>query len=221
MIDPGQGGPSGSGPLLSWSISLAMRAQGDGAAKIPKRLRCQFREPGNDGEGDRAEAHGEMRALADLIQQPRGEDADEEHDPEDQLHGGEPSTEQPAAADAERDARRGAEAEDERAFSIGQGKQEPGDAADEPCAGLAAHDADDDWSADAEEGERAAAKIEMQNLSDGVGSPHETGAGLLRALGQIGWPDVTTFMRSGKNRRIAAAPLPKTPEPCSRARPIF
>ena len=37
----------------------------------------------------------------------------------------------PPDADAERDARRRAEAGDERAFSIGQGEQEPGDAADQ------------------------------------------------------------------------------------------
>ena len=44
-------------------------------------------------EGDRAEAHGEVRALADLIEQPRGEDADEEHDPENRLHACKPNTE--------------------------------------------------------------------------------------------------------------------------------
>ena len=111
-------------------MSLATRHSATVPAKYQRVSGAESLEAGNDGEGDRAEAHGEMRALADLIEQSRGEDADEEHDPEDRLHTREPSTEQPADADAERDARRRAEAGDERAFGIGEREQEPGDAAD-------------------------------------------------------------------------------------------
>ena len=66
-----------------------------------------------------------------------------------------------------------------------------------PRAGLAAHHADHDRRADADEGERAAAKIEMQDPREGV-----------RALGQIGWwrRDVAHERRNG--RRLAALPLP-------------
>ncbi len=191
-------------------MSLAIRHRRDGAGEIPKGLRRQLREAGNDGEGDRAEAHGEMRALADLIEQPRGEDAGEEHDPEQRLHGREPSAEQAADANAERDARRGAEAGDERAFGIGQREQEPGDAADQPRAGLTAQHADHHGRADADEGERAAAEVERQKLRDGVGGPHQTGAGWLRALRQIGGRcDVVHRVRN--SRRLAAVPLAETP----------
>ena len=175
-------------------MSLATRHKRDGAGEIPQRLRRQFRQPGNDGEGDRAEAHGEMRTLADAIEQPRGEDAGEEHDPEDRLPAGEPSTEQAADADAERDARRRAEAGDERAFGVGEREQKPGDAADQTRAGMAAHHADDDWSADADEGERAAAKIERQDRSEGA-----------RALRHIGWWRCDVAHGRGNGRRVAAA----------------
>ena len=102
------------------------------------------------------------------------------------MHTREPSTEQPAAANAKRDACRRAEAGDERAFGIGEREQEPGDAADQPRAGLAAQDADDDRSADADEGERAAAKIEMQDPSEGM-----------QALGKSGGGDVASVMSAG------------------------
>ena len=52
-------------PVAELIDEFGDEAQRDGAGEIPKGLRRQFREAGNDGEGDRAEAHGEMRALAD------------------------------------------------------------------------------------------------------------------------------------------------------------
>ena len=114
-----------------------------------------------------------MRALADLIEQPRGEDADEEHDPERRVLFSQPLSERRPDRDAERNARRRAEPGRERSFRVGEREKKAGDAADQACAGLTAQHADDDGSADADDGERAAAKIETQITSDGLRAPHE------------------------------------------------
>ena len=64
-----------------------MRHKATVPAKYQSVSGAKFRQAGNHGEGDRAEAHGEMRSLADLVEQARGEHAGEEHDPEDRMLG--------------------------------------------------------------------------------------------------------------------------------------
>ena len=62
-----------------------------------------MRKAGDRGESDRSEPRGKVGALAELVEEPCGEDADEEYNPEHRLLGGEPSPEQPADGNAESD----------------------------------------------------------------------------------------------------------------------
>ena len=137
-------------------------AQQDRACEIRVFLRNDLGQARHHGERDGAESEREMRSLAQLVEEPGGEDGNKEGDPKDGPNEVQPLPKRAADDDSPRHHQGQLEPSVKRSLGVGERQQKTGDAADQRRARLTEQNADKDRHPDIDDEQNAASGLDRE-----------------------------------------------------------